>query len=190
MPVSAPGIQPPHLWSCNLGVARPGNAGSVMTPALTPVFYEIQAPCAYYPLQAMRIRVTTLLAASTIGGAIYSVNYTSASTFSATLVASLSSAWSGAAAGNVTNDVSSAPVMLDFTSNNYYIGTMWSSATTLQVINSTLSPGLYGVFQYASTVANTTTWASTFTQAQVVSQAGATNMPWVALLTATGKFTL
>lgn len=169
---------------------------------LKPVFMPILLPAGIRRLSvaAMRFYLGGTVAAATAGFAIYSVVFSGAQTLTATKVADL-----GGAAGTGTIDCSTggnaskggdfgppagaaAPVTLDFTANQYWLGSMLSTVTTLTYGANTRT-AYFGCFRFSGAVADTTgaSFPSSFTQTSVVAVAQGTTVPACTLLTTAGK---
>lgn len=179
----------PDILDANLGFVTHAAAGGV-TSGLAPIFCPIDPQgLPNFALSAMRMRVRTVLAASTVGMAVYAITYTAANTLTATLVAQTADA-SGAGVGVISADVASGPVALDFTTTRYAAAVMTSSAATLALAGmNTTSAGALGALKWNSAARTTTQdWPASFTQANVIAVAAGVYVPWAALLTAYGKW--
>lgn len=178
------------VLDANAGLVQHTAAG-VVTGGLLPVFYPIMPEgLSSYALSAMRARVRTLLAASTIGMAVYSIAYTANATFTAALVAQLTTPPSGGATGIVTADVTSGPITLNFLTTRYVVAIITSSNVTLALAaTSATTAGSVGALKWNTTArASTTDWPATFANTDVIGVASGIGVPWVALVTANGKW--
>lgn len=167
----------------------PIGAGAVAAAALTPTFYPIDPQGrTSIPVTSLHSQVKTAFAASTIGIAIYSAVYTGNKTGTFTRVSYLSTAASGASTGLVRADVDSGPITLDFTNNQYVIGSMVSDVSTLQLTN-TSGAATQGAFKWtAAARSSTVDWPTSFTDASAASATPATaKLNWHALITTAGK---
>lgn len=170
-------------------------AASAVTTALKPTFTPIRPTGNYYTVTDLGVRVNAGAAASTVGAAIYSIVYTAAQTYTATLVCQLNAAIASTTGPNLLVGASTSgaagsgasTVNLDFTQNNYIAGVMASTVTTL-TLNAGISPvsGL-GAINYTDTARSSVTdWPATFTQASGVANAGVAKVFPVFLITADG----
>lgn len=172
--------------TANAGLARQDSGGGLMTAALTPTFYPISLPGVHqYPLQALGAMVSTLLAASSVGLSVYSINYLNATSLTASLVCSCTV--SGAAAAAPKAD---APTLLDLVQNVYVVGAMASDNATLQLRGTALGSGQLGLgaLKWTSAArASTSDWPASFTEANVGAVSGGARIATVNLYTALGK---
>lgn len=170
---------------------------------LLPAFYEIQPPpgLPQYPLTGMAAIITASLAASTVGAAIYSISYSAAQTFTASLICQLNTAISGAATGYVEQDVTTgsagsgaAVANLNFATTRYLVGAVGSdqfSPGTLKARGATGSAtytGLGNMRWTGTALASTTSWPGSFTQSSVAAVNVNTNYTMIFGVTASGKF--
>lgn len=193
---------PPDQMGANVDLTGIGNTAQAFAAINVPVFYPImpRVGVAQYPLTALGTRIRTAVASQTIGFAVYSVIWSGASTFAATLVCQLNSATALSTAtatsvvGAVTtgaNNSGANTANLDFSANRYYIGSMASttSASVGGVALATAGFNLQGIIQWTTTArASTIDWPASFTQASAGAPSGTSIAPYAGLYTAIGQF--
>ncbi len=197
---------PPDQFSANVSLYTRGNAtygGQFVGITVNkPVFIPIAIPgLSSMTLSNLRVRVSTLNSAQTMGMAIYSATYASSAHVSASLVAQLNAAQSMAATGVfdcvlTTGAAGSGAgtLAMDFTTTRYLLGMMASDVTTAKCAGFALpaaDAGL-GVISWTGTArSGTTDWPASFTEAASIAAVTVlTPFPAVDLLTATGAFFL
>lgn len=150
------------------------DAANPASTALKPALYPIEpGGRSSFTAKGIGTRIKTVSAGSTLGFAVYQLDYTGNNTFSATLVASLSSALSGASATNVYGAFAS-PVTLDFTAHRYYVG-MMASNTTVGPSGTSIgatggAAGSYGLISLSTARSSVTDWPGSFAQGAVVAE--------------------
>lgn len=180
-----------------MGGGIAGNFGAIT--ALKPIFWPVQIT-GVPSLSVVRIglRVSTLLAASTIGAAIYTATYDgTAGHVSTTLVAMLNADQSGAATGRFIPQITTGAfgsgagtLAMDFTANRYLMGIMVSDVATLKLIGvsaAAADTGL-GILSWTGAArANVHDWPASFTQAaNIAAVSVATPFPVLDLVTTLG----
>jgi hypothetical protein len=149
-----------------------GTSAAAVTAALTPTFYPAAPDTGTFVLSQLGLRVGTSVAASTGGIAIYSIVYSGAGTFTATLVAQLNAAIATTSAGVKKADCTTGAVgsgastyTFDFVNNQYIVGIMASTVTTLTLHGAAGQAGLGMLLLTTAARSTVTDWPTTITDA-------------------------
>lgn len=148
------------------------STGIACTTLLKPHFAPIEPQGRLtFDLQAMQASWGTPSAGNNVSMAVYSVNYTAANTFAASLIASTAAiVYPGAAPQVVRADVGT-PATLDFRTTRYFFGICMQDTVMkflgLSPYTVTGSEGSGGLGWTATAFAAVTSWPASFDQASV-----------------------
>ncbi len=175
-------------------LANPGlhsfasTTAAAVTTLLKPTFMPVVPSVQRINVTALGTRVAVAVGGSTVGCALYSIAYSAAGTYLATLVAQLNAAISTASAtgivfGAITTGAPASGAgtyVADFGVNQYVMGIMASTATTLTLHGVAPISGMGCLSWTAAARASVTDWPGTFTQASGVANAAArVNAGWI-----------
>lgn len=174
-------------------------ASAAVTTALKPTFYPVDPQGrSSFALSSLMVRQATGVSSSTVGAAVYSIVYSAAATYTATLVCQLNAALdtsgsNGYKTGDVTPGAAASGasvVTLDFTNNFYVVGAMASTVTTLTLgtVGYAAAYATRGILSWTDTARSSTTdWPSSFTNSNAPALGGSTKLVVVDLVEAAGK---
>ena len=179
----------PGITLANAGIhSFAGTTAAAVTTALKPTFTPVVPSVQRINVTALGARVGTAVGGSTVGCALYSIAYTAAGTYLATLVAQLNASISTAAAtgivlGAVTTGAPASGAgtyVADFGINQYVLGVMASTVTTLTLHGVAPISGMGCLSWTAAARSSVTDWPASFTQASGVANAAArVNACWI-----------